>query len=74
MTAAPVNPEDRGKIGGSQDWRGTSGLASDVRHYGRVVLNRARAKIGHFYPLVEVTPQMAQERPELRSLVGNKLR
>ncbi len=69
----PVNPEDRAKIGGSQNWRGTSGLAADVQYYGRVILERARARIGHLYPPVEVTPQIAEGRPELKPLVGKRL-
>jgi putative DNA methylase len=69
----PVNPKDRAKIGGSQGWRGTNGLAADVRYYGRVILERARAKIGHLYPPVEVTTEMAEGRPDLKPLVGKKL-
>jgi putative DNA methylase len=69
----PVNPEDRAKIGGSQGWRGTTGLAADVRYYGRLILERARSEIGHLYPPVEVTPAMAAERPDLAHLVGKKL-
>jgi putative DNA methylase len=69
----PVNPEDRAKIGGSQGWRGTTGLAADVRYYGRLILERARSEIGHLYPPVEVTADMAAERPDLAHLVGKKL-
>jgi putative DNA methylase len=69
----PVNPEDRLKIGGSENWRGTSGLAADVRYYGRAILERARQRIGHLYPPVEVTPEMAEGRPDLKPLVGKKL-
>jgi putative DNA methylase len=68
-----VNPEDRLKIGGSENWRGTTGLAADVRYYGRVILDRARQRIGHHYPPVEVTPEMAEGRPDLKPLVGKKL-
>ncbi|MBK8482299.1 MAG: DUF1156 domain-containing protein [Proteobacteria bacterium] len=46
----PVNPEDRKRIGGTQSWRGTHGLAADVRHYGRLIRDRAQASIGHLYP------------------------
>jgi len=35
-------------------WRGAQGLADDVRYYGRVILERARKKIGHLYPKVHV--------------------
>jgi putative DNA methylase len=47
---APVNPEDRRHIGGSQNWRGTQGLAADVRHYGKLIRERAQEKIGKLYP------------------------
>jgi len=48
----PVNPEDRGRIGGADSWRGTYGLAADVRYYGRLIHERAEKKIGHLYPKV----------------------
>jgi putative DNA methylase len=69
----PVNPEDRRKIGGKQGWRGSAGLAADVRYYGRVVLERARQKIGHLYPPVKVTAEMAAEHPHLKPYVGKEL-
>jgi len=50
----PVNPKDRGQIGGTQSWRGTHGLAADVRYYGRIIHDRAREKIGHLYPKVRL--------------------
>lgn len=46
----PVNPLDRGRIGGSDTWTGTHGLAADVRHYGRIVRAQARTRIGNLYP------------------------
>jgi putative DNA methylase len=46
----PVNPEDRNRIGGSESWRGTHGLAADVRYYGRLIRDHAIKKIGHLYP------------------------
>lgn len=51
---APVNPKDRGRIGGTEHWRGTTGLAADVRYYGHIVRERAQAKIGHLYPNVRL--------------------
>jgi putative DNA methylase len=50
----PVNPEDRKRIGGSQSWRGTHGLAADVRYYGRLIRARAQETIGHLYPKVRL--------------------
>jgi putative DNA methylase len=48
----PVNPEDRLRVGGSQSWQGTHGLAADVRYYGKIIRERAIEKIGHLYPKV----------------------
>jgi putative DNA methylase len=50
----PVNPEDRGRIGGTDSWHGTYGLAADVRYYGRLIRERAEKKIGHLYPKVRL--------------------
>ncbi|PZN02542.1 MAG: hypothetical protein DIU76_10380, partial [Bacillota bacterium] len=44
-----------------------------VRYYGRVILKRAREKIGHLYPPVKVTPEMAEGRPDLQPHVGKEL-
>jgi putative DNA methylase len=51
---APVNPEDRGRIGGSSNWQGTRGLAADMRYYGRIIRERAQAKVGKLYPKVRL--------------------
>ena len=50
----PVNPDDRGRFGGAQAWKGTHGLAADVRYYGRLIRARAQEKIGHLYPKVRL--------------------
>lgn len=49
----PVNPEARKKMQtkiGGQDWPGASGLAEDVRYYGRWMRDEAEKIIGHLYP------------------------
>ena len=48
----PVNPDDRARIAGADAWRGTHGLAADVRYYSRFIRDRARAEIAHLYPKV----------------------
>jgi len=53
----PVNPETRQHVLRSAQCRGSHGLAEDVRYYGRVVLERARQKIGHLYPKVHIVQQ-----------------
>jgi putative DNA methylase len=70
---SPVNPQARGKLDHSKGWRGAQGLADDVRYYGRWMRDEAEKRIGHLYPQVEVTMEMAKERPDLKPLVGRKL-
>src|SRR2546428_1814842 len=70
----PVNPEVRKeKSLIAKTWRGAQGLAEDVRYYGQWMRNEAEKRIGHLYPKVEVTAEMAKKRPDLKPLVGQKL-
>ncbi|NME52228.1 DUF1156 domain-containing protein [Desulfovibrio piger] len=55
------------------DWKGAQGLAEDVRRYGHWMREEAQKRIGHLYPQVEITADMAQERPDLQEYVGKKL-
>ncbi|MFZ1474676.1 MAG: hypothetical protein WAV79_17290, partial [Anaerolineae bacterium] len=50
-----------------------AGLAEDVRYYGKWMRDEAEKRIGHLYPKIEITAEMAQERPDLKPLVGRKL-
>ena len=71
---APVNPErNAGQVGISAAWKGAAGLAEDVRYYGKWMRDEAEKRIGHLYPKVEVTAEMAAERPDLKRYVGRKL-
>jgi putative DNA methylase len=54
-------------------WKGAQGLAEDVRYYGKWMRDEAEKRIGHLYPKIEITAEMARERPDLKPLVGNKL-
>lgn len=56
-----------------EDWSGARGLAEDVRRYGHWMREQAQQRIGHLYPPVEITAAMAKDRPDLKSLVGQKL-
>jgi len=69
----PVNPKARGQLDHSKAWSGAQGLAEDVRHYGQWMRDEAEKRIGHLYPKVEVTAEMAKARPDLMPLVGRKL-
>ena len=82
---APVRPEvsETGKSEASQaqsfkrEWKGAQGLAEDVRYYGQWMRDEAFKRIGHLYPPVEVTAEMANDpsnpRPDLKPYVGKKL-
>ena len=69
----PVNPQDRADLAGRGDWPGASGLAADVRYYGKWMRDEAEKRIGHLYPKAEVTAEMATGRPDLKPYVGRKL-
>lgn len=56
-----------------REWPGATGLAEDVRYYGAWMREEAQKRIGHLYPPVEITADMAKERPDLKPLVGEKL-
>jgi len=68
----PLNPESSLKLD-VQQWKGAQGLAEDVRYYGQWMRDEAEKRIGHLYPKVEVTPEMAKDRPDLNPYVGKKL-
>lgn len=70
----PVNAPALGKpdLVGHQ-WKGAKGLADDVRYYGQWIQEQAKKRIGYLYPPIEITADMAKERPDLKPLVGQKL-
>jgi putative DNA methylase len=72
---SPVNPGMRTKQRGliRQEWRNADGLAEDVRFYGKWMRDEAEKRIGHLYPNIEVTAEMAEQRPDLKSLTDQKL-
>lgn len=60
---APVGPapELKGKASQemfSKQWHGAQGLAEDVRRYGAWMRAEALKRIGHLYPMIEVTPEL----------------
>jgi len=85
---APVGPrpagDRQGRLSEGEGWTGARGLAEDVRRYGAWMRDQAQKRIGHLYPQVEVTREMASPptggaggghkgRPDLAPLVGQKL-
>ena len=66
---APVHP-DVDETGG---WSGASGLAEDIRRYGKWMRDEAKSQIGHLYPKVRITEELAAGRDDLRAYVGQDL-
>jgi len=70
----PVNPEARkDERLFAKGWKGAQGLAEDVRYYGKWMRDEAEKRIGHLYPKIEVTAEMAKDRPDLKPYLGKKL-
>ena len=69
----PVNPESRKAALTAKDWKGAAGLAEDVRYYGQWMRDEAERRIGHLYPKVWITDEMAAERPDLERYAGREL-
>ena len=75
----PINPESQAQtakdreMGMEREWKGAQGLAEDVRYYGKWMRDEAEKRIGHLYPKVEVTAEMATDRPDLKRYVGRAL-
>lgn len=72
----PVNPEWQAKSKEEKAatvWHGAQGLAADVRYYGQWMRDEAEKRIGHLYPKVKITKEMAKDRPDLKEYVGEEL-
>ena len=71
---SPVNPEARSNGGLlATEWSGARGLAEDVRYYATWIRDEAERRIGHLYPKVAITDEVAKERPDLAPYAGRQL-
>jgi len=72
---APVGPLPDGEKQQNmmEDWAGAKGLAEDVRRYGHWMREKAFKRIGHLYPKIKITSDMAAERPDLKAYEGEEL-
>ena len=73
---SPVNPAWQKKQDSQKSmtsWHGAQGLADDVRYYGQWMRDEAAKRIGHLYPQIEVTKEMAKDRPDLEPYIGKQL-
>ena len=48
-------------------------MAEDVRYYGKWMRDEAERRIGHLYPKVKITAEMAKGRADLKPYVGEEL-
>jgi putative DNA methylase len=70
----PVNPQSRKQARMAHEkWHDTQGLAEDVCYYGDWMQKEAEKRIGQLYPKLEITAALAQNRPDLKALVGQRL-
>jgi len=71
----PVGPLPAGEshLDLQEGWIGARGLAEDVRRYGHWMREEAFKRIGHLYPKIKITEEMAAERDDLKYYVGKEL-
>jgi len=58
----PVHPTTRGQIEATGTWNGSSGLAEDVRRYGRWLRDETAKRIGEQYPDVKLSGDQGGRR------------
>ena len=52
---------------------GTKGLVDDIRYYGTWIRDEAKRRIGHLYPEIQITREMAGSRPDLEPYIDQSL-
>src|SRR6516162_9011348 len=71
----PVNPDSQRQAKQMQKtWQGGQGLAEDVRFYGQWMRDEAERRLGHLYPKVKITKELAKARQDLTDYIGQELR
>jgi len=68
----PVNPNAQKEVD-LLTWEGTKGLAEDILYYGQWMRNEAERRIGHLFPKVKISYEIALERPALKPYIGEEL-
>lgn len=69
----PVNPDMQKNLAQKVRWKGATGLAEDVRYYGKWMRDQAEKRIGHLYPKIAITEEIAAKRSDMEQYVGRKL-
>lgn len=70
-----VGPRDKNEQQDRLDegWNSNNGLAEDVRRYGTWMSSEAEKRIGHLYPKIKVTKEMAKGRVDLQPYVDQEI-
>ncbi len=69
----PASRKKSHELSLSQNWQKAAGLAEDIDYYARRMREEAWKRIGHLYPNIRVTDDMAEAREDLKPLVGRDL-
>jgi len=70
----PIGPsETKSNTNILMEWPNSTGIAEDVKRYGDWVKEQAYKKIGNLYPKILITKQLANNRPDLKPLIGEEL-
>ena len=69
----PVSSRTSSELSLIQNWQGAAGLAIDIKHYADRMREDAWKRIGHLYPKIRITDDMAESRNDLQPLIGNEL-
>jgi putative DNA methylase len=57
----------------ARSWRGAEGLAEDIRYYGQWLRDQAHHRLGHAYPKITVTNELAERYRHLQPHEGKEL-
>ena len=68
-----INPDALNqKMHMDKSWKNSQGLAEDIRYYCNWIRAQADKSIGRYYPDIQITQDMALDRPDLRKYVGGE--
>lgn len=69
----PINPNSHKQPGLlTSRWLGLNGLAEDIEYYSQWMLKEAKNRICDLYPDIEISTEMAEDRPDLKKHIGKK--
>lgn len=71
----PVHPRAKGSLPEllKREWHGAEGLGDDVRYYGQWMREQAEKGLGHLFPKIQVSKEMARDRSDLKLYIGKDL-